>query len=377
MTAALSPEDAVAIRQLVDGVRVSPEVRVYIADITRSTREERMLSLGASPRATVALFRAARAAAVLDGRDFATPDDVKGVTLAVLRHRISSPPSSRWKGAAPTTCSPRCWRASAFPSDVVSFVPEPLRRFGRRVKAIAVVPTRRLAVLAAVLAPLCSCRRCRRRVDRRRCGAAARRRRAARRRHAAASAIWRSSAARADDRRRRRRGAALPDRRAGGGRSSSSLHDELPPARLAGGIEPRSRPAPRGSVELAGTVRGMARGEALLGDVALRVRTPLGLVARTLRYERDDRVLVAPSLAGVRRFRWLAVHQRLAAVGVRSTPRRGRGRTFASLRDYVVGDDPRHIDWKASARRGAADHARVHDRAVADRLPARRRRAVR
>jgi uncharacterized protein (DUF58 family) len=54
----------------------------------------------------------------------------------------------------------------------------------------------------------------------------------------------------------------------------------------------------------------------------------------------------------VRRFRWLAVHQRLAAVGVRSTPRRGEGRTFANLRDYVVGDDPRHIDWKASARRG-------------------------
>jgi uncharacterized protein (DUF58 family) len=133
----------------------------------------------------------------------------------------------------------------------------------------------------------------------------------------------------------------------------AELHDALPMAQLSGGIAPEMRPLPpRGSVELAGSVRGMARGEAPLGDVALRVRTPLGLVARTLRYERDDRVLVAPSLAGVRRFRWLAVHQRLAAVGVRTTPKRGEGRTFASLRDYVVGDDPRHIDWKASARRG-------------------------
>ena len=132
-----------------------------------------------------------------------------------------------------------------------------------------------------------------------------------------------------------------------------ALHDALPPAQLAGGIVPEERPLPaRGAVELTGMVRGMARGDAPLGDVALRVRTPLGFVARTLRYERDDRVLVAPSLAGVRRFRWLAVHQRLAAVGVRSTPKRGDGRTFASLRDYVVGDDPRHIDWKASARRG-------------------------
>jgi len=101
MTAALSAEDAVAIRQLVEGVRVSPEVRVYIADITRSTREERMLSLGASPRATVALFRAARAAAVLDGRNFVTPDDVKGVTPAVLRHRINLAPELEVEGRSP------------------------------------------------------------------------------------------------------------------------------------------------------------------------------------------------------------------------------------------------------------------------------------
>jgi MoxR-like ATPase len=98
MKSALGGADAVAIRQLVDGVRVAPEVRVYIADITRSTREERMLSLGASPRATVALFRAARAAAVLEGRDFVTPDDVKGVTPAVLRHRINLAPELEVEG---------------------------------------------------------------------------------------------------------------------------------------------------------------------------------------------------------------------------------------------------------------------------------------
>jgi MoxR-like ATPase len=98
MKSALAGPDAVAIRQLVDGVRVAPEVRVYIADITRSTREERMLSLGASPRATVALFRAARAAAVLEGRDFVTPDDVKGVTPAVLRHRINLAPELEVEG---------------------------------------------------------------------------------------------------------------------------------------------------------------------------------------------------------------------------------------------------------------------------------------
>ncbi|MEO7095604.1 MAG: AAA family ATPase [Polyangiales bacterium] len=98
MPAALAPADAVALRHLVDSVRVAPEVRVYVADITRSTREERMLSLGASPRATVALFRAARAAAVLEGRDFVTPDDVKGVTPAVLRHRINLAPELEVEG---------------------------------------------------------------------------------------------------------------------------------------------------------------------------------------------------------------------------------------------------------------------------------------
>ena len=98
MQSALAAADAIAMRQLVDAVRVAPEVRVYIADITRSTREERMLSLGASPRATVALFRASRAAAVLDGRDFVTPDDVKGVTPAVLRHRINLAPELEVEG---------------------------------------------------------------------------------------------------------------------------------------------------------------------------------------------------------------------------------------------------------------------------------------
>ena len=101
MQSALANADAIAIRQLVDAVRVAPEVRVYIADITRSTREERMLSLGASPRATVALFRASRAAAVLDGRDFVTPDDVKGVTPAVLRHRINLAPELEVEGRSP------------------------------------------------------------------------------------------------------------------------------------------------------------------------------------------------------------------------------------------------------------------------------------
>lgn len=95
---ALSGGEAIALRSLVDIVRVADEVRAYIADITRTTREERMLALGASPRATVALFRAARAVAVLEGRDFATPDDVKSIAPAVLRHRIALSPELEVEG---------------------------------------------------------------------------------------------------------------------------------------------------------------------------------------------------------------------------------------------------------------------------------------
>jgi MoxR-like ATPase len=86
---------------MVDGVRVTAEVRSYIADVTRATRDERMLSLGASPRATVALFRASRAAAVIEGRDFVIPDDVKGVAPAVLRHRITLAPELEVEGRTP------------------------------------------------------------------------------------------------------------------------------------------------------------------------------------------------------------------------------------------------------------------------------------
>ena len=98
MPAALSASEVVALRGLVDGVRVAEDVRAYIADITRTTRDERMLALGASPRATVSLFRAARAAAVLEGRDFVTPDDVKGIAPAVLRHRIALSPELEVEG---------------------------------------------------------------------------------------------------------------------------------------------------------------------------------------------------------------------------------------------------------------------------------------
>jgi MoxR-like ATPase len=94
----LTVESCRALRALVDTVNVAPEVREYIAAIVRATREDPALTLGGSPRATVALFRAARGAALLAGRNFATPDDVKDMATAVLRHRLILSPELEVEG---------------------------------------------------------------------------------------------------------------------------------------------------------------------------------------------------------------------------------------------------------------------------------------
>ena len=122
----------------------------------------------------------------------------------------------------------------------------------------------------------------------------------------------------------------------------------VPLATLALGARP---PEPSEAV-VPVTLVGRARGVHALGPVALEVLGPLGLVRRVLRRDPGDRLTVAPSLAGVRRYRLLALQHRLADAGVRNVRRRGHGTTFASLREYVPGDDPRRIDWKATARRG-------------------------
>ncbi|HYD53780.1 MAG TPA: MoxR family ATPase [Gemmatimonadaceae bacterium] len=94
----LAAGEAEALRALTSRVRVAPEVQAYVADLTRATREEPAISLGASPRATVALMRCARAGALLEGRDYVTPDDVKSRVLSTLRHRVTLAPELEVEG---------------------------------------------------------------------------------------------------------------------------------------------------------------------------------------------------------------------------------------------------------------------------------------
>ena len=84
----IARERLLELRDLVRTVRVADEVEAYAVDLVRATRTHPDVELGGSPRATVALYRTSQAAAVLAGRDFVTPDDVKAVAPAVLTHRL-------------------------------------------------------------------------------------------------------------------------------------------------------------------------------------------------------------------------------------------------------------------------------------------------
>ncbi len=99
-------------------------------------------------------------------------------------------------------------------------------------------------------------------------------------------------------------------------------------------------------------VRARKRGFARLGHVHLRVRGPWGLAWRQGEVACSQEVRVQPGIGALRERRTHAVRRTLAEAGPRRTRRRGEGREFESLRDYARGDDPRALDWKASAKRG-------------------------
>jgi MoxR-like ATPase len=86
------------IRAAVIGIKLSEELIDYIVDVIRATREHSSLEVGGSTRAANMLASSARAFAVLQGRDFVIPDDVKFLALPVLRHRLTLSPSAEIEG---------------------------------------------------------------------------------------------------------------------------------------------------------------------------------------------------------------------------------------------------------------------------------------
>jgi MoxR-like ATPase len=92
------------MRNAVRGIHVAEEVMTYIAGIIRNTRHLQSILLGGSPRAGVRLLEAGRAMAVLCGRDYVTPDDIRGLAAPVLRHRIVLNPEVEIEGISPDRC---------------------------------------------------------------------------------------------------------------------------------------------------------------------------------------------------------------------------------------------------------------------------------
>jgi len=102
--AAVADRQAVtALREAARRVRVEPSLVAYITSIVRATRTAPVLTLGASPRGSVALLKMAQASALLEGRAYVVPDDVKALAPAVLRHRIAVAPELELEGVTADT----------------------------------------------------------------------------------------------------------------------------------------------------------------------------------------------------------------------------------------------------------------------------------
>jgi len=99
LTAVLSPEKIEAYRRQAREVVVEDNLIEYIAKIVENTRNNSALYLGGSPRASISMLNSSKAYAVLQGRDFITPDDVKFVTFPVLRHRLMLTAEKEMEGA--------------------------------------------------------------------------------------------------------------------------------------------------------------------------------------------------------------------------------------------------------------------------------------
>jgi MoxR-like ATPase len=116
LTAVVPAAEIVACQQQVRQVYVDEKVRKYILQIVHGTREHEAVSLGGSPRASIALFRTGQALAAIGNRDFVLPDDIKRMAQAVLGHRLILKPESRLRKVS----------ASAIINEVLSDVAVPI-----------------------------------------------------------------------------------------------------------------------------------------------------------------------------------------------------------------------------------------------------------
>ena len=102
LKAVATPADVEAMQEAARDVFVDPTVRQYIVRLVEATRTHRDVALGASPRASLGLFRAARGTALVQDRDYVIPDDIKDLAPAVIAHRLILSSSARMRGVRST-----------------------------------------------------------------------------------------------------------------------------------------------------------------------------------------------------------------------------------------------------------------------------------
>jgi MoxR-like ATPase len=112
----ITATDVLALRAAVKEVRMSEELKRYVVDLTGATRQAQGVQLGASPRASLALMKAAQAVALFDGSDFVTPEHIQEMALPVIAHRLGLEPQARFSGVT----------AAAVVIDILKKVPVPL-----------------------------------------------------------------------------------------------------------------------------------------------------------------------------------------------------------------------------------------------------------
>jgi MoxR-like ATPase len=108
-------EDVITLRKHVTMVRMADELKRYAVELVRRTRGAPAVQLGASPRASLALMKAAQALALLEGRDFVTPEDVQELAGAVIAHRLAIDPQAKFSGVT----------GAAVVDDILRAVPAP------------------------------------------------------------------------------------------------------------------------------------------------------------------------------------------------------------------------------------------------------------
>jgi MoxR-like ATPase len=98
LQAVVGCEQVIAMQDRVKRVRVDPAVADYIVRLVGCTRGDTRLRLGVSPRGSLTLYRTAQACALLGGREFVTPDDVRAMAVAVLAHRVVLDTKAKYGG---------------------------------------------------------------------------------------------------------------------------------------------------------------------------------------------------------------------------------------------------------------------------------------